>query len=60
MMYEFNFIVIVIMGKEEIQNLIKEEVDKRQSELGLIKKEKPVGHVNYYNPMYMKDSWYDD
>lgn len=48
------------MDKEEIQNYIKEEVDKRLSELGLIKKEKPVEHVNYYNPMCMRDSWYGD
>lgn len=48
------------MDKKEIQNLIKGEVDKRLFELGLIKKEKPVEHVNHYNPMYMRDSWYGD
>lgn len=48
------------MKKEEIQNLIKEEVDKRLSDLGLIQKEKPVERVDYYNPEWMRDSWYND
>lgn len=48
------------MTKKEIQNLIKEEVDKRLSDLGLIQKEKPIEHVSYYNPEYIRDSWYND
>ena len=48
------------MDKDEIKKLIKEEVDKKLSELGFIKKEKPIEHVSSYNPMYMRDSWYND
>ena len=47
------------MDEKDIKTLIKEEVNKQLSELG-IKKPKQEKEVKYYNPMYMRDSWYND
>jgi len=48
------------MSKEEVKALIDEEVDKKLLQHGLIKEKKSVKFVNYYNPMYMRDTWYGD
>ena len=47
------------MDEKDIKTFIKEEVNKQLSELG-IKKPKQEKKENYYNPMYMRDSWYND
>jgi hypothetical protein len=54
-----------MMTREEIKKLIDEEIDKKLQQYGLVKKEeveeqKPTEKVSYYNPMYMRDSWYND
>ena len=47
-----------MMTKEEIKELIDEEIEKKLQQYGLIKKEEK--QEQYYNPMYMRDSWYND
>lgn len=45
------------MSKEAVINII----DERLSQLGLIKKEhNNKKKISYYNPAYMRDSWYND
>ena len=42
---------------EEIKDTVKREVDAILREHRL---KKNKGHISYYNPMYMRDSWYGD
>ena len=43
------------MDKDEIRNYIDERLLERRQ-----KRKVNNGHISYYNPMYMGDSWYND